>query len=148
MFSYEAGLIVALVLWAWSAASLIISLNSTLERNLNRIGQRLSWITRAPKPMDADDRAGVTMGKVWKFLFIVGIGLPFVLLSWAYVGYSAAVWLYQWTKNFGEPQAIKEYRWKMRNIDMTLDQIAKEMLKVSGDDTETFEQFRDRLGSV
>ena len=64
MFSYEAGVGIALLLWAYNAIMLIVNVNSQFERNLNRIGQRLSWLTFAPKAMESEDQTRSTTAKV------------------------------------------------------------------------------------
>ncbi|HWT40995.1 MAG TPA: hypothetical protein VN081_07080 [Dongiaceae bacterium] len=142
---YETGIYLALLLWAWHGLMLITLVNSQMQRNLNRIGQRIGWLTLAPKPMDAGDKPGLTGGKIFKFLLIVIFGFPFIFLSWAYIAYIAAVILYGRSKNYGEPVAIKEFRWKMKNVDMTFDQIVKELMKVNDESDENFHQFRENL---
>ena len=119
MFTYEVGVAIAFLLWAYNAVMLIVSVNSLLERNLNKIGQRLSWLTLMPKEMEPEDLKRSTLAKVLKYLFIVGIGLPFVLTSWLYILLAVAGMLYRWSKDSGAPQAVREMRWKLRNLDLT-----------------------------
>ena len=79
------------------------------------------------------------------FLFIVAIGLPFVLLSWLYVALFVGTAAYNRIKDSGAPQAVRESRWKMKNVDMSFDQIVRELMKVSEQDPATFEKVRDDI---
>lgn len=124
---------------------MLVSINSRLERNLNKIGQRLSWITLTPKPMDAEDTNRSTLSKVMKFFLITSIGLPFILLSWLQVVMFIGTFAYKRIKDAGAPQIVREFRWKLRNIDMSFDQLAKELMKASEEDSANFETFRNDL---
>jgi ABC-type multidrug transport system fused ATPase/permease subunit len=143
MFSYEVGLVFAFLLWLFGAINLLISINSTMERNLNRIGQRLSWLTLRPKPMEESDTRASLSGKIMKFLFINAFGLMFVLFSWGYVALFVGQFIYNHSKDAGAPQAVRELRWRMKNTEMTLDQIIKELMKIQGEDPSSFETFKD-----
>jgi len=145
VFDYETGLLLAFLLWLYNAVAIVVSVNSRLERNLNRMGQRLSWLTLMPKPMDVEDRSRSTLSKVFRYLFIVGIGLPFVLLSWLYVVLAAGGIIYKRTKDFGAPQVVREFRWKMKNTDLTFDRLIKELMKVSEEDPSNFAEFRGKI---
>jgi hypothetical protein len=145
MFSYESGLLISFLLWLYWAILLLVSINSTMERNLNRIGQRLSWVTLRPKPLEATDRTSSMFGKIMKFLLITGVGLPFVLLSWVYVALFIAQFIYNRSKDSGTPQVVREFRWRMRNADLTFDQILKELMKVQGEDLANFATFRENF---
>jgi hypothetical protein len=142
MFSYESGLGIAFMLWSASIVITLVWINSRFEKNLNKIGQRLSWLTLNPKAMDAEEMKRSTFRKLFKFLFIVGIGLPAILLSWLYVAWFVGTVVYKHTKDAGAPQAVRELRWKMKNTDMSFDQIVCEMMKVSEEDPATFEKVR------
>jgi hypothetical protein len=145
MFNYETGLFIAFLLWLYNSVMIVISVNSRLERNLNRIGQRLSWLTLTPKPMDSDDLSRSTLSKVLRYLFIVGTNLPFVLLSWLYVALAAGSILYRRAKDSGAPKVVREFRWKMKNADLTFDQLVKELMKVTEEDPSKFEEFRANI---
>ena len=145
MFSYETGVLVAFLLWAYNSVMLIVNINSLLERNLNRIGQRLSWLTLMPKQMEPEDQTRSTLSKILKYLFIVGFGLPFVLLSWLYVLVAVAAILYRRAKDSGAPQAVREVRWKLRNVDLTFDQSIKELMKASEEEPAKFEEFKAKI---
>lgn len=145
MFSYESGLGIAFILWLASIVITLVWINSRFEQNLNKIGQRLSWLTLNPKAMDAEEMKRSTFRKIFKFLFIVGIGLPGLLLSWLYVAWFVGSVVYKRTKDAGAPQAVREFRWKMKNADMSFDQIVREMMKVSDEDPTSFEKVRSDL---
>lgn len=145
MFDYETGIFFAFLLWLYNAIMIVVSVNSRLERNLNRIGQRLSWLTLTPKPMDSDDLSRSTVSKILRYLLIVGISLPFVLLSWLNVTLAIATIIYRRAKDSGAPQAVREFRWKMKNADLTFDQLVKEMMKISEDDPSKLEEFRTTI---
>ena len=116
-----------------------------MNRNLHKIGQRLSWLTMTPKPMSAEELNYTTFRKVLKFLLLYGTGLPFVLTSWLYVAYVIALIIYRKSKDSGAPQAVREFRWKLRNTDMNFDQIVKELMKVSDQDPANFDKVRADL---
>jgi len=145
LFSYEGGIVIASMLWLAGIVIMLVTINSTFERNLNKIGQRLSWLTLNPKAMDAEEMTHSTFRKIFKFLFIVGIGLPGLLLSWLYVAWFVGAFGYKRTKDAGAPQAVREFRWKMKNVDMSFDQLVRELVKVSGEDPATFEKVRNDL---
>lgn len=145
MSDYETGIFFAFLLWLYNAIMIVVSANSRLERNLNRIGQRLSWLTLTPKPMDSDDLSRSTVSKILRYLLIVGISLPFILLSWLNVALAITTIIYRRAKDSGAPQAVREFRWKMKNADLTFDQLVKEMMKISEDDSSKFEEFRTTI---
>lgn len=145
MFSYESGLGIAFMLWLAGIVIILVSINSRYEKNLNKIGQRLSWLSLTPKAMDAEELERSMFRKIFKFLFIAGIGLPVVLLSWLYVAWFVGTNVYRRAKDAGAPQAVRELRWKMRNTDMSFDQILREMMKASEEDPATFEKVRNDL---
>lgn len=142
---YETGVGVAFLIWIWNSVSVLVLANSKMERNLNKIGQRISWTTLMPKPMSSRDADRSLAWSVLKYLLIVNISLPFILLSWGYVALQVAILLHRYSKNFGAPQAIREFRWKLKNIDMSFDQIVRELMKIAEQDPNSFEQFRDDL---
>ncbi|GEM_PF-2617815 len=142
MFDYETGIFFAFLLWLYNAVMIVVSVNSRLERNLNRMGQRLSWFTLMPKPLEPDDLSRSTTSKVLRYLLVVGIGLPFILLSWLNVALAVATILYRRAKDSGAPQAVREFRWKLRNTELTFDQLVRESMKVVEEDSSKFEEFR------
>ena len=142
MFDYETGIFFAFLLWLYNAVMIVVSVNSRLERNLNRMGQRLSWLSLTPKLMELEDLSRSATSKVLRYLLVIGIALPFVLLSWLNVGLVVATILYRRAKDSGAPQAVREFRWKLRNTDLTFDQLVRELMKVAEEDPSEFEKFR------
>ena len=142
MFDYETGIFFAFLLWLYNAVMIVVSVNSRLERNLNRMGQRLSWATLTPKPLEPDDLSLSTTSKVLRYLLVVGIGLPFILFSWLNVALAVATILYRRAKDSGAPQAVREFRWKLRNTELTFDQLVRESMKAAEEDPSKFEEFR------
>lgn len=143
--TYEAGLAVALLLWFASRVYLVVMVNSRMERNLNKVGQRLSWYSLRPKQRSPSDWAQQSWQKAAKYLFLAAMTLPSVLLSWAYVAWVAGHMIYAWSKDHGAPAAVREFRWKLRNVDMPFDQLVREMMKVAGDDETRFPQVRAEI---
>lgn len=147
MFSYEGGIAIAFFLWLFSVINLLITINSRFERNLNKIGQRTSWGTLAPTELTLEDMRRSRLSKTLRFLLIYGIALISIFLSWLYVALVIAQIAYRKSKDAGAPVAIKEFRWKMKNTDMSFDQIVKEIMKISDQDPANFESFRNDLRS-
>jgi hypothetical protein len=81
VFSYESGLLVASLVWLWAVINALVLINSRMERNLNCIGQRLSWLTLTPKQGSSEEARHSLLRKILKFVLIFGMGLPFVLTS-------------------------------------------------------------------
>ena len=89
--------------------------------------------------MEASDQSRPFWKSFGKFLLIAAIGLPFVLLSWVQVFLYIGMAIYRKSKDAGAPQSVKEFRWRMRNVDMTFDEIIKELLKLNGKDLSEFD---------
>lgn len=143
--TYETGIFVAFLAWLWLSINAIISLNSRMQRNLNKIGQRLSWLSMTPKPISADEESHGLLRKIFKFLFLYGTGLPFVLGGWFYVLYVIGIIIYRKSKDAGSPQVVREFRWKLRNTDMSFDQLVKELVKVGELEPFEFERVKAEL---
>ena len=137
---YETGVAVAFLIWLLGLVLLVVQINSTLEQNLHKVGQRISWFFGQPKPASAAYIKGSFLRKVGKFLLIAAVTLPFVLLSWLQVIMFLGQRIYMWSKDRGAPQAIQEFRWKLRNIDMPLDQLVREMMKAAGQPDDMFDE--------
>ena len=131
MFTYENGVLLAFLLFLYGTLNVLIKINSTMEKNLNKVGMRISWLTLNPKDMtSATDNPSF----LYKFLKFVGIslfGLALVLLSWIQVFGFIGLYLYRLNQDYGAPTYIKNYRWNLRNIDMSFDMVAKEMFVVA-----------------
>lgn len=145
MFDYESGIAIAFLFWLFYAGSVLTSINSQLERNLNKIGQRLSWISLTPKLMTSDDFNHSFKFKIMKYLLVIGIAFPFIFLSWIYIIITIILIFYKLVKDFGVPQSIREYRWKLKNIDLTFEQSMKELMKLSEIDPSKYEEFKSEF---
>jgi hypothetical protein len=95
--------------------------------------------------MSAEEANHSAFRKILKFLLLYGTGLPFVLASWLYVAYVVGLILYRRSKDSGAPQAVREFRWKLRNTEMTFDQIVKELMKVTDQNPADFEKVKADL---
>jgi len=142
MFSYDDGVAVALTLWIFSLIRLVVMINSQMEKNLNKIGLRLSWLTLTSKPAHMGTRRPIWKNTL-KFLFILVLGAPFIFLSWAYVVFVMVLAYFVWEKNSGKPDVIKEFQWKMKNMDLPFDEVIKATMKVSNTDPSNFEEVRE-----
>lgn len=130
---YEAGVVVALALWIAKVVFVFVQLNSVQQRNLNKVGKRLSWLTLTAKPLKKSDiDASITL-KVFKF-FIIWLVIPFFLIftSWVYVFFFLAGMIYSFYRNIGKPQAVKEFQWKLKNMDLSFDQIIDGFSQIAG----------------
>jgi len=140
---YELGLLVALLIWLYSSVAILLRVNSQFERNLNKIGQRLSWTTG--KIVHLDSAKQTFWRKFCKYLLIVFTGLVFVLLSWGYVAMAVMSFMYIFSKDIGVPQSVKEFRWKLRNRNLSFDDIVKETMLAAG---QPLHNFEDAKGAI
>lgn len=137
---YETGILAALVLWLYSTVSMFIRKNSMMEKNLNRIGRQISITGLGVSDMKyPKEAAGKTFAKQ---ALIAALGLLFVLSSWLYVVISGGMIAYALFKDLGVPQSIKEWRWKLKNLDMTFDEMIKEIVKQEGLDESEYPRVR------
>ena len=145
MFTYETGMLLAFMLWIFNSVMLVVQLNSRMENNLNRVGQRLSWLTMRPKMMASSDLKSSVLKKVLKYGFLASLGLIGIFFSWISVAVTAVSFAYKWSKDYGTPQNIKEFRWKLRNMDLSFDQMVQEMIKLDTEGHSTLEQYKEAL---
>lgn len=124
---YEMGVLAAFLLWIYSLVMIVANANSQLARNLSKVGMRLSWLTAEPVP--AGDRSGAGW-RVFSALAFTGLGLVGILLSWLTVVASIGMLIHRASKSNGMPQVVKELRWKLRNVEMTREQVLTEMAAV------------------
>ncbi len=143
MFTYENGVILGFFFFIYDIVRLIIFKNSILEKNLNKIGMRLSWTSLSPKPIEIDNTINPIFAKILKSIFLILLSAIGIFLSWINIAFRLVVLIYHFSKNAGAPQIIKEYRWKMRNLDMSFDQIVKEGLIVEGIDLSKFDEHKE-----
>lgn len=144
---YELGIAIAFLVWLCGAINLIVSLNSKLEKNLNKIGRRQSWLTLQPTAMEPSDVNRPLWRSALKFVLIYGTALPFTLLSWLYVLAVVGPVVYRWHRDRGAPDAVREMRWKMRNLDMSTDDVIKCMLDAAGA-ADQFEASRQEVSNT
>lgn len=143
--TYENGVLIAFLLASYSTVMTVVALNSTLNRNLHRIGERLSWTNLQARVMTDDDVNQSFLYKAFKFALLTTVNFAFTLLSWLYVLFWIGQFLYQKQKDSGVPQNIKEFRWKIRNVDMTFDQLVVELAKANGIAEQDFEEYKENL---
>ena len=117
---YEWGTVIAFFLWCYWVIVIVINAHSRLAKNLAKVDLRISWFSQQPVPKE--DRAGFgwALGKCIFMLFSLVISM---LLSWVSVAFSVGMIFYNKSKSAGMPAAIREARWKLRNIDLTRDQV-------------------------
>lgn len=146
MFSYENGLILALLMWFWGFISVILRSNSLLSKNLKKIGKKISWFDLSITDITYNDAKISTFKRVVFFiLWWVALPFLFVFTSWVYVFVVIFVFAYRLKKDFGAPQAYKEFRWKLKNIDMSFEQIIKEMMIASNQDLSEFDKVKEEI---
>ena len=131
MFSYESGLLIAFLLFIYGTSNVFVQVNSRMERNLNKVGMRLSWLTLNPKKMTSDTDNPSLSKKLFKFFIFAFFGFIMIFLSWIQVFLFVAGFVYCFKKDSCAPQFVKEYRWKLKNVDMTFDGMAREMFTLA-----------------
>lgn len=146
-FSYEDGVFVAFLFYIYSIIVLVVQLNSQMERNLNKVGIRRSWITRQPKPLEQEYIDRPFYRKILKFLFFTFFQLVSVLLSWLGVFLTVCMMAYAWSKDYGAPSEVRAFRWKLRNREMSFDNIVKEMEIMAGNDLSGLDKAIEEIKS-
>lgn len=145
MFTYENGLYISFLLYVYHLIMVILNANSKAENNLNKVGETYSWLTLRPVPMSKSDFDRPILLSILKFLIVaVWLGL-FVFLSWINVFIFLLMLLYRAHQDYGVPKEIKEFRWKLRNLDMSFDELVIELMKIKGIDIESFEEAKEEL---
>jgi hypothetical protein len=69
----------------------------------------------------------------------------FVLLSWLNVVINILMMAYNISKDRGVPNEIKAFRWKMKNQDLSFDEIVRESMKANGVAPELFETVKEEM---
>lgn len=137
---YEQGILVAFLLWLYSTVMMIVRKNSLMEKNLNRIGKKISitgiGVTEVKYPKDPIGLA------IIKHSLIAVFGLVLIIFSWGYVLLVGGMFVYTFMKDIGVPQSVKEWRWKLKNLDMSFDEIIKEVVRMEGLDDSEFPRVR------
>jgi hypothetical protein len=145
MFSYETGVTIAVAIYFTLTLNTIILLNSVLEKNLNKIGYRLSRVTLSWKGLTSDFKNRSIFAKVLFWISFLTFGLLLTLLSWLYVFVFIQLLIYELNNRYGTPRNVLECRWKMRNVDMSFDQIVAEIVKSKSEESLSFDKFKSDL---
>ena len=123
----------------------IALVNSQLNKNLKKIGMRIGWLDGNPKPMTPADQQ-ITFFKVTiKVTVFVLLGLISLLLSWVLVAMYVVMMTWKFAKDSGVPEAVKNYRWVMRNKNMSRDEVLAEVMKLEGLPIENFDTYKQEL---
>ena len=120
---YETFVGVAFLIWLAGLVWFFISINSQFDRNLRKVSCRLSWLTLSPKAIEPDAPAPAWWKQILKFTLIQGLGLVSVLLGPVYVAYAVGMLAYARWKDSGAPASVKEVRWKLRNLDLSTEEV-------------------------
>lgn len=142
---YFSGVIAAMAIKFYQIVMLVISLNSTRHRNFRKIGLRLSWLNLEPKVMETGDYNPKTSYLMFKAFMILAYGFINILFSWVFVLYWICIMAWQFSKRSGMPQALKEFGWRINNIEMTKDQVIDEFTKVENLTPEKIETFKSEV---
>ena len=145
MFSYENGLVVSALMYAYYIVNLLVSINSQLEQNLNKVGERISWLSLKPIQMSASDLDRPALMAIGRFVFVALFQGIFVFLSWLNVVINILMMAYNISKDRGVPNEIKAFRWKMKNQDLSFDEIIRESMKANGVAPELFETAKEEM---
>ena len=111
---YWTGVLVAVL---WPMATLVINVFSrfgTMNTNMRRVGLRKSLLTGEFK------ETGNLFVEFLGWVFWTVVMAP---LSWVGVGLGVVWTIYLAIKASGAPQALKDFRWKLRNVEMSEEQI-------------------------
>lgn len=143
---YETGLLLAVAIWFIRAIYALLQINSTLEKNINKIGKRQSWLDFTIKPLTSDYVNKSVFYKIIKYLLIWGL-IPFILIftSWLYVIYVVAVFAYKTYQNIGMPNNVKEYKWRLRNLNLSFNDLVQETVAITNNNEITFEEAREAI---
>lgn len=137
---YFSGVGVAAMMVLWGCGTMLIKVNSLMNRNFKKIGLRLNWVLQGVGSWTAEDAKRNVWRSIGKFAFIFAFDMLFIVASWLYVAYYLGTVVWRWSKDRDAPQSIKEYRWKMRNVDMSFVEVVREMWKLN-ESTVPFEEF-------
>ena len=142
---YGAGVGIAFLLWLFYAGSCVARANSLFARNLAKLGMRISYLDLKPTPMSAADIQRSSIGRFLRASLVVLIALPFVLASWLYVLWFVGAFIFARSKDAGAPTAVREWRWRMKNVDMSFDDAVAELLKLNSTPSEKMPEARAAL---
>lgn len=142
---YELGVSIAFLLWCWQMVMIIVRANSQLERNLNRVGMRISWWTGQPVQAEPKELYRPFWRSVLSFLLVAIVGLISILLSWLHIVLVVGLAAYAWSKDSGAPSAVKEFRWRLKNRELSIDEYVRGAMSAQDVPPEQFDQQRIAL---
>ena len=142
MFSYENGVLISFILYLYHMTALLMLINSIAERNLNKVGEAYSWLSFKPVLMTKYDFDRPIYKSVGKFLIIAIWQGLFILLSWINIFLFVSLNIYRISQDYGAPKEVKDFRWKLKNQNLSFDELILEIMKVKDLDKENFEQHR------
>jgi hypothetical protein len=137
---YFSGVGVAALMVLWGCGTMVIKINSLMNRNLKKVGLKMNWVLPGVDAWTAEEAKRSVWWSIGKFVLIFVFDMIFIVASWLYVAYYIGTILWRWSKDRDAPQSIKEYRWKMRNVEMSFVEIVREMWKMNGS-AGAFEDF-------
>jgi hypothetical protein len=123
---YELGAAVAGLI---SLGTLVFNLAvrlTTLGANLKTLDMRNSIFTGQPVPIGS---RSFLVKLVRAFLWLLST-IVSILFSWVSVAILVGMLLYRRSKDAGTPQAVKEFRWRMRNVPMSRQQMDQEAARL------------------
>jgi hypothetical protein len=148
---YDLGVLVAFCFWSLGLVMILVKVNSQAERNLRKVGLRHSWINFEPKTMSPEHYKHRPLASVGKFVLIAALGIPGILMSWLYVALSMGMIAYSWSKDRGAPQEVREFRWRLKNQNLSFDDLAEWLHrhgKVADHIDDFKRQLRDEMSQV
>ena len=145
MFTYENGILVNALISSIYSILLIVVINSTASRNLRHLGERYSWVDFSIKPMSESDFNRTPLKSAGKYFFVIALQIPTIFLSWLNVFLVALLTAYKLYKDAGAPNSVKDFRWKIRNIEMSFDEMVQALLEARGLKSEDFQTLRAEI---
>ncbi|EMW6422506.1 hypothetical protein [Acinetobacter baumannii] len=142
MFTYENGVVIGFVLWIITLIRALFLINSKTQSNLRKVGKRLSLFGGVK---DIEYRKQDKLNLILKFIFIVVLPLGLIFLSWVYVIPTIVYYLYQFYQDFSAPQKVKDFRWKLKNLDLHQDQLIRWLMELSDQNPEDFEKIKKEI---
>ncbi|MFW1903660.1 hypothetical protein [Acinetobacter baumannii] len=142
MFTYENGVVIGFVLWIITLIRTLFLVNSKTQSNLRKVGKRLSLLGGVK---DIEYRKQDKWNLILKFIFIVVLPLGLIFLSWVYVIPIIVYYLYQFYQDFSAPQKVKDFRWKLKNLDLHQDQLIRWLMELSDQNPEDFEKIKKEI---
>ena len=67
---------------------------------------------------------------IMKYIFIISLNLLLIFFSWVYLFYVFVNTMFNRYKQDGEPEVMKTFRWRMRNSNLSYEQILQELYKI------------------